>query len=373
MKLSKLFLKTVSSLVIAVGLIGLAGCLDEIEFDSSSSIDDGIAIQGKLVLGSPSFVSITIRKVFNFKDTPRLISARSVVLEDEDGNEVEIDSKADGVYYRELDNLPNFKVEYGRSYKLKVSTFDNRNFESTLDEIYPVSTPESLEVKRTQVETQDVNGNNKLFDQLTYTVSTPLKPEGATQNARILWEMVSTYKFSDTPTSYGQRSCRPVQIDEENKTCYLTSSPVKNYVVINGPTLSSDRVDNFEILNTPLSSLYSEGFYLTVLQQSLSPESLDYWSQVNQVVDRTGGIFQAPAGKVRGNFTNVDDPKDEVFGFFYATEERVQRVFVSPEMADNPPLPCPSATDDFGRAANDCCNCTTITGSTTVKPSWWLQ
>lgn len=366
--------RIVGIFILAIGIFGLSSCLEEISFTQPEAIDDGIAIQGKLVKGDPSIVSVTLRKTFDFAEAARLINAREVTIINESNNELELKSNADGVFTLEIPaDHPDFKVEYGNSFKLKVATFDNRVFESEFESLSPVPQPDNLEVKKTQIVTKDVNGNEKLFDQLTYTVSTPLAPEGIAEKTRILWEMVSTYRFSDTPEAHGQRACRPTQIEEENKTCYLTSAPVTNYVVLNGQTLSMDRVDNYEILNANPTPIYSEGLYLTVLQQSLSPTAFEYWSQVNQVVDRTGDIFQSPVGKVITNFKSMSDPDAEVYGYFYVTEEKVQRVFVSPELAGNPPKPCPAIPNDFGQVSNDCCNCLTITNSSREKPEWWTE
>lgn len=55
-----------------------AGCLDKIEFDRPDTIDSGIAIQGKLVKGSPSTIRVSIRKVFNFKEAKRLLNVASL-------------------------------------------------------------------------------------------------------------------------------------------------------------------------------------------------------------------------------------------------------------------------------------------------------
>ena len=355
------------------GLVFLSGCLDEIDFAKADAIDSSIAIQGKIVKSNPSFVSITIRGVFNFEDVPRLLNAQEVTVEDESGNIVEIPSNADGIFFLELPDDHPFKVDYGKSYKVNVATFDGRNYSSSLEELFPAPTPENLDVKRTQIETQDVNGNIKLFDQLTYSISTPLKAPSSSVNARLLWELISTFKFTDSPESYGRRACFPTRLDSEAKTCYITSSPVTNYVTLNGPDLSVDRVDNVELLNASLNSNYAEGYYLSVLQQSLSPTAFAYWEQVGNVVSRTGSLFQAPAGKVITNLVNTADPKEDIFGYFYATEQTTRRIFVSPDLADNPPLPCPSPPSESGQAANDCCNCTTAGVSSTVKPSWWIN
>lgn len=374
MKVSKFIERFTLITIFAVGLIGFSSCLDEIDFASAETIDEAIAIQGKVVKANPSYISVTIRGVFNFMDVPRLLDARLVTVEDESGNTVELPTGADGVFYLEVaDNDPNFKIDYGKSYKINVSTFDNRNYSSSLEELLPAPSVEDLTVAKTQIETVDANGNTKTFDQLTYSVSTPLKPTNSTENARLLWEFISTYQFTDSPESYGARACRPTAIESAAKTCYITTSPQTNYISLNGQELSVDRVDNFEVLNTGISSIYAEGYYLTVSQQSLTQTAYDYWAQVGNVVARTGDLFQAPAGKVITNLVNTEDPKEDIFGYFYATEETVRRVYVSPDLADNPPLPCPAPPSEGGQAPNDCCNCSSVTTSSTVRPVWWIN
>lgn len=359
---------------LALGLIVSAGCLDEIDFAKAGKIDDSIAIQGKIVKANPSFVNVTIRSVFNFQDAARLINVREVTVEDESGNKVELESNADGVFFLEIaDNDPNFKVDYGKSYKINVSTFDGRNYSSSFDELQPAPVPDAIKATRTEIETVDVNGNSRIFDQITYTVDSPLKAPNSSVNARILWELISTYRLTDSPESYGQRACFPTRIEEFNKTCYITSSPVTNYLTLDGTELSAERVDNYELISTGLTPLYAEGFYMAVLQQSLSEEAYAYWAQVGTVVDRTGDLFQAPAGKVITNIVNTDDEKEDVFGYFYATEETVRRVFVSPEFAGNPNRTCPAQPTEGGQAPNDCCDCLTAGKSTRIQPEWWVD
>lgn len=355
------------------GLVFLSGCLDEIDFATADAIDESIAIQGRVVKSDPSFIAITIRGVFNFEDVPRLLNAQEVTVEDESGNIVEIPTNADGIFFLEVPDDHPFKIEIGKSYKVNVTTFDGRSYTSSLEELFPAPIPDDLSVERTQIEVRDVNGNNRLFDQLTYGISTPLRPPNSFENARLLWELISTFQFTDSPESYGRRACFPTRIDEFNKTCFISSSPVTNYITLNGPELGVERVDNFEILNADLNSNYAEGFYLSVLQQSLSQTAFDYWEQVGNVVSRDGSLFQAPAGKVITNLVNTVDPKEDIFGYFYATEQSTRRIFVSPDLADNPPLPCPSPINEAGQAANDCCNCLTAGDATTERPTWWIN
>ena len=358
-----------------LGLIWMVGCLDKIDFERPDTIENGIAIQGRLIKGEPSVISVTIRKIFDFSETARLINAREVILINENNQELDLMSNADGIYFLEIpsDN-PNFDLDYGTSYKLKVNTFDNRTYESTLERLYPVPELEKLEVRKASIESVNAIGQLVSTEVLDFVVSTSLTPEGFSEKAQVLWELESVHKLTDSPNSYGGFSCRPTLIDEEEKTCYITSSPVANYVVLDGTTFSGERVDEYSIFQSTFNTNFAEGYYLNVFQQSLSPTAYNYWAQVNSVVNRTGDIFEAPAGKVVTNFKNIENPDDEVYGYFYVTEQREGRVYVSPELANNPTRRCPAVVPAGGTPPSDCCNCLSLTGRSTIqRPIWWVE
>lgn len=355
-------------------LLLLAGCLDEIDSVITETVDQGVAIQGRIVKGNPSFVAVTIKSVFNFKNSPRFLDVKEVSVEDELGNSLRLESNADGRFFLEIPaNHPFFGVEYGKSYRVNVTTLEDKKYRSTLEQLYPAPLPDSLTVKKVVVETVDNRGISRMFDQLVYSISTSLKPTNSNENARLAWKVSSTYQFTDSPGSYGRTSCSPTQIDDQSKSCYITIAPLTNQALLDGSNLSVDRIDSLEILTTSINSIHSEGLYMTAIQQSLSETAYEYLAQIRNLGERTGDPFQAPVGRIVTNLSNVDDPSENVFGFFYATEEVVERVFVSPDFVDNPGRPCPAPRLSLGQGPSNCCNCTTIPNASTVKPEWWVN
>ncbi len=363
-----------ASMLICVLLV-LPSCLDDIEFDRPETIENGIAIQGKLVKGNPSFIRVTLRRIFDFSENARLINARSVILMDEEGNSLTLDSRQEGVFLEEIpDDNPNLTIDYGKSYKIRVETFDGRTFESTFEELLPVPTPRNLRVNKVVKEGIDALGRIVDRDFISFTLDTPLSVNEDSENVKLLWELEATYKLSDTPESYSGRSCWPIRVNNvDNKTCFVTSSPTTNFIPLDGASISNNSIEDYTLYETTASSLFSEGYYFTAFQQSMSNSAFEYWSQVNQVLSRTGDLFEPPAGKVTSNFVNVDNPKDEVFGYFYATEEKPIRIFVAPEFVENPPNYCPAPLTEGGIADNTCCDCMTAGDATTVRPVWWIE
>lgn len=351
----------------------IGGCLDRIDFNRPETISDGVAIQGKLVKGSPSFINVTLKQVLDFQSAPRLINARAVTLFDESGNSLALDTRAEGVFFKTIfDNDPNMTIDFGKSYKIKVETFDNRTFESALETILPVPTPTALNAKRIQKETVNAVGEVVVSnDFIGFTLDTPLEVNPGAGNVKLVWELEGVYQITDSPETHGSRACRGTRIEEFNKSCYVSVSPSDNFLPLDGTTLNVNAISDFALYNLPISPIFSEGYYLRVFQQSVTDDAFEYWSQVNKVASRSGSLFEASVGKVKSNITNVNEPEKETFGYFYATEEKEIRVFVAPELAESPRLPCPGALNQGGAAPSNCCNCLTIANSTAERPIWW--
>lgn len=360
---------------IFTGIILLViACIDPIEFEQPDTLQNTLSIQGKLAIGESNYISVSIRKVFDFSSTPQLVRAQSVMLFDESDNEMEIPSSAAGIHFLDFDkDNVDFNIDYNKCYRVSILLFDGRKYESGIECLLPVPTPESLTVSK--VEEEVVNGIGELerANLLEFSISTPLQVDSNSDNTRLLWELETTYKFSDSPDFYrGPCGRLRIQVDEEKKTCFFTESTFFNYVPFDGTKVNQTTLTNNLVWKILPSFIFAEGLYLTLFQQSLTPTAHTYWRQVNQLTSRKGDVFEATDAKVITNFINVDNPKEEVYGYFYATEEKLVRAYVSPEYAGNIRPFCPEPFP-FGTPPADCCNCLSNRNSTLEKPSWWQE
>ena len=315
------------------------GCLDEIEFERPTTIDNGIAIQAKLVKGSPNTIHVSIQKLFNFKDVQRLLNVKSVTLLNEEGQELSLESQKEGLYEQVLTDFP---IDYNMGYKIKVATFDNRVFESSFEYIVPTPSPTKLIGQIEIRERPDAIGGIGEFEVIAFRLDTPLRKNEQDTNNRILWELGVTYKVTD----------------DQAMPCYVNASPIQNYVPFDGTAALSNQVENISLYETVPTALFAGGYYLTVFQQSLSKSAFDYWSQANTIINRSGSLFEPPVGNISSNFTNINNPEEVLFGFFYASEEKVIRTFIPPALAGFPSQSCSP------------CNCSLLEGSP-EKPDWW--
>jgi len=356
-------------------VISLFSCVDKIDFAQPEVIQNAIAIQGKLTKGNPSRVEVEISEVFNFSESPRLISAQYVELVDDSGNKVELVTKEQGIY--QLDLLPDMAIDiaYGKGYKIKTALFDGTTYESEFDTLYPVTIPTDIATQKVQELKVNEFGVIDTLNFITFNTSTEF-PVYNGQKINLLWEIESTFKLSDSPAIYLScpRDCQPTNSQRSPKTCFINFSPVQNYKTLNTQELSGDKVTDFTIFTTAIKSfIFSEGFYLTVLQQSLSEDAHEYWSTVALLTNRIGSVFQAPAGRINSNIRSIDNEEAVVFGYFFATESNIQRIYVPPALADFPQTVCPAFPNPDGSGPGNCCDCLCELNSTLEQPEWWVE
>ena len=349
-------------------------CVDVIEFERPSSYDDAITIHGKLLKGDPSIVEVRTQAAFNLTNFAPSIPMEEVLLVDEEGNTISLAVRQTGSYRAEISiDHPTMKIEYGRKYKIQMTAKDGEEYESDFDQLLAGIKPDSLTTRNIEV---DGAGRGE-FEIVTreaigFNIYTPTKASGSDETARFLWEIMPTYKITDTPELYSGFACCGIRKDREAKTCYASFFPTNYRFVYNASTSTRGQLDSLQIYRQVPYHIFAEGYYLTVFQQVLSPEAFKYWSQLDLLVNPRGDVFREPAGRIITNIESKTDPDKEIYGYFYAAEQHVIRVYVSPEFAGNPDRFCPPPAAP-GCAPPICCNCESVENSTSVKPEWWVE
>jgi len=301
--------------------IGIQACISDVEFDPINNIEDTLAIQGQFARGNPHVFSARIGRVRDFSGRSIPIVVREVTLSNELGQEV-VAPNTNGDFYEVSipENSADFMVEDFMTFSLSVRTADGRIYESTSEPLLPV--PSVEEVNATIVEREAIGAADQIVLQrmLSYAVNTELTIPNTPDLIGLRWTFSETYQLTDTPVD-----------GSEAKSCFIFQGlGANNEIVVDPQELGVNRLDDFILFERPIGNTYAEGNYFTILQHSLSPGAQDYFNAISNIIVRDGNIFESPAGRVISNFTNIDDPEDEVFGYFYATTIDTARVFLSP-------------------------------------------
>lgn len=343
---------------------GIQACISDIEFDPINNIEDTLAIQGQFVRGNPHVFSARIGRVRDFSGRSIPIVVREVILSNELGQEVVVPN-IDGENYELVipANSPDFIVEDFMSFNLNVRTADGRVYQSTDEPLLPVSRVEEVNAEIVERETIGAADRIVLQPMLSYSVNTELAIPNTNDLIGLRWTFSETFQLTDTPVD-----------GSEPQTCFVSQAlGATEEVVVNPNELGQSRIDDFVLFERSIGSTYAEGNYFTILQYSLSPGAIEYFTAISNIIVRDGNIFESPAGRIVSNFTNVDDPEDEVFGYFFATEIDTARIFLSP--ADLGPNITPRCPPDSERPVEcpdqACCDCLSENNSSLERPDWW--
>ena len=361
-------MKKLGSYVLVVVICLFYGrCVDPIDFELDAKFKDAIVIQAQLVKGEDnSYVEVNITRLFDFTQESRLpVNVQQVVLYDDQGEQMELQTRSPGRYNVPLDASTPIQAEVGRGYRLRVRTLDGRTFDSTMDIMPPNLTPTSLDIDRVTVEFINEDDEFTTSDRIALSIDTEidLDSEGG-----VFWEIRNIYRVTDSGINSG-----------EIKTCYLEGVANTNNIYVLDPRNFTDRqVTNFPLAQLPLTTFMAEGMYYEVRQYSLSPGAFAYWNAIDILSEREGSVFDRPVGEVPTNFTNTEASDDAVFGYFFASEEKLIRKRIPQELISDIATTCPSVRPCFAGPGGTCicglcCDCLDDPSATLERPSWWID
>jgi len=347
------------------------GCLDELDIDAPRNVQDGIVITARLIW-SPggSFISVELNRVFDFTgQSLQKIGAREVVLLNDSGESILVPELQAGVHQLNIDQNTPFSVDVGSSFQLSIATFDGRELISRPDQLQAVPEISAVSVRNVMKDGVDGLRENIRVPFLEFSVETPVvMAENQDEKSHLKWDFIRTYEVTDEG-----------QLGVESKTCYISETPDPTRLSVEDGNRFADDIIKSVVYDEQITGRFSQGYYLTVIQQSLSAEAHEYWDAVSQSIERTGNLFEPPAGRIQTNFEewSGDARPDDVFGFFYVTSQDLFNYYVSPEMAGNPVTFCPPPPTPpppgGGCAFPICCDCLSVQGSSLSKPFFWQE
>ena len=334
-------------------------CIEEIDLVPEAGQEQSIAIHGRLTKGvtnnDPSEVRVAISNVFSFDASSRRnVAVRTVKLIDQDGNSIEVPEVSTGIYITRLTSSTPVQAVLGNSYILEIATFNNKVYRSEAEFLNEVPSVGELRYDLTQQEVVDKEGEPVLRDKLTYYITPNVNQENG--DVGLLWEFERTYRATDNP---GNR-------------CYLTDRPNAPRSFIFDPADFADAdVGEIELLTLDRDARFAEGNLLTVTQSSLSRGGLEYYNNINVLLEKDGNMFDVPAATIGSNFSNVEDPDDRVYGYFFATQTKFSRVQIKEDEVPNLRKTCPPISPPAPGGCDVCCSCLQFPNSSLIPPPFW--
>jgi hypothetical protein len=353
---TKMYLYILSSFFLSLVVIA---CLDQIELQNQKFSTRVVILQGRLVQasgGASVSVSLTFTGILAGTEQESHVSGAKVSLIDEKGRSWPLNENLSArIYSAKIpQNNAAFPVQTGQKYHIRAILNDGRVYESNPEPLMPVPKLEKVTYKYLIKNILDQKGFATPDTFVRYSVYTSLKTSADAPKANLKWEFHVWYKLTD----------------HKNKVCYNYEPQTADKVYIyNGSFLKQDRLDEHGVLDVFYEFKFAEGYYIKHVQEALSPGAYRYWEEVKKLAERNGNMFDPPPGTISTNIRNVNDPNDQVFGYFYATTQDTLPMFITPKEMGYPTLFC-ADPNSISRICDDCLK---QHFSTLVKPKFWPQ
>lgn len=175
----------------------------------------------------------------------------------------------------------------------------------------------------------------------------------------VRWNLLETYLFRERPKMVNSPDAPP-------QWCYITNDLEGQSVFLHdGSALKNSVISRRLMTRRTADNAFVSSYYLQVVRSSLTKDAYRYWTEINQVANAQGSIFDRPLAAVQSNIYNIDDPEEDILGYFEVSNVDTTRLLIREN--DTPfsiSTPCPL----FGPITDECDNCLLLDNSAKVKP-----
>lgn len=314
--------RTYGILMVLIAVV-LPGCIDPYT-PALRENRVALVVEGQIT-DQPGSQTITLSRSSPLNDTAFYpVEGAWVFMVDEEGALLEFPETKPGRYSRWVGEGEMLR---GRNYRLHIETVEGEVYESDPEQL----TPECPEVENVYWEFDTLGTADP--EQPLYGIQFYLDLDGDVDQPRnYRWQLEETWQY------YAANRIQYVSNDGiildpwEDPFIYYTCWYTGSIPLIFTATTGS--LENNVLKKQPLHFVSSETkrlqtrYSLLVRQYALSDKAYDYWTQVRQQNQESGGLYETQPDRVPGNIYNVDEPDAQVLGFFNLSSVSEKRIFV---------------------------------------------
>jgi hypothetical protein len=349
--------KYIAFLVLTLG--ALQGCISPFDVD----VDEGakkLVVNG-LITNEPGPYTVKINKTTSygghFTDVNDDVLGATVTISDDSGVTETLKEVHEGEFRTSATGIQG---RIGGSYTLRIKLKNGEEFVSEVEKLQPVPPIDRLYFVFRETTLIDTNRNDHYKPYFELRIDTK---DPALEKNYYRWTSVGTYEVETQPEKFViyDRLGNPISAPKECcRQCWVTktdySVEVASDRLFNGQSLIGKAVSTIPI--TP--QFMGIKYHVALKQYSLSEKVYTFWKMLETQTVGTGSVQDPAPANARGNISKVNDPDEQVLGYFGASGVATRNIFL--KRSDVPvPFPGFEFPDD----------CRVIPGSTTVRPSFW--
>lgn len=310
--------------------IFLFGCIEQIELDTEP-IGDQLVIFGGINT-SDLEQTIEIFKTSPFQNRFSPILGATVKVIDNLGNEGQMFGNTRGIYTL---NLNSIDIIPGRAYYLDITLVSGDHYRSE-PQLVPFATAIETSTREYKVRETLSEGGVVVEDQvLEFTGTTEIFNE-LSNDFYLRWDIDEVYVLrpTDFPDPFN---------DVPDEYYFSLEVDPQNIALFNGEGIRITSLDRKVLATKPFDYTFLDKHFFFIQVHSMTRETYNFWRKLDLLTNSTGSIFDVPPGAIASNLFNVNDPEEEVLGFFEVTNMTYERIVVFRD--DGPFEPPPSGCD----------------------------
>ncbi|MGW8314938.1 MAG: DUF4249 domain-containing protein [Bacteroidales bacterium] len=303
-------------------VLALPGCIDPFTPDIKDN-QVSLVVEA-LITDCPGIQTINLSRSSPLNDTTFYpVEGAWVFLFDEEGVVREFSEMEPGKYGRWIGEG---ELSRGQNYWLHIETGDGEVYESDAEQL----TPQCPEVDSVYWELDSLgtaDPGNPLYGIQFY-----LDLEGKEDQPRnYRWELEETWEYHAAYLIQYIYDGNSLQ-EWEDPYIYNSCWYIGNIPAIF--TASTSSLENNSLKKQPLHFVSSETqrlqtrYSLLIRQYALSEKAYDYWTQVRQQNQESGGLYETQPDRIPGNIHNVNEENEQVLGYFNLSSVSEKRIFV---------------------------------------------
>lgn len=298
-----------------------ASCSEVIDLDIDSE-GGQLVVYGRVtngVLGN----EISLSKSTLAGLPPRNVSGARVELVDGQGNTGRYTETGDGKYIFD----GSFTGEPGESYHVRIRLADGEEYESIPEVMPEPGARDSLYYVLQEIEetsNQGITFTRNVISILADTEITDPRPD-----LFLKWDIEEVFSF--------QQAFLPLHNFPfyERKICYMSEELEEQRVLLyDGSELRATNIAGQLVIDRTIDGDFKGTHYFNYIKQSLTQGAYTFWDGLDQNTNRVGSIFDQPPGALSTNLFNVNDPNEEVLGYFEVMAADTTRLKITNSIID---------------------------------------
>ena len=304
-------------------LLLLSGCIERY-YPESDDIFTGTLVINASLTNIPGTQTIQISRSDGLL-LPEFIPESSCVVEVENqaGDQLSFSETTPGYYSA---NVPEGFMRIGDQYMLRVLTSNGNTYLSEYSRLHPSSPIDRIYYELESYPTEDPE---VFIDGIQFYIDFQID---ADSSEFMRWELLETYEFHN-PDYEGfiysyDRILRPLPDSLDDRLCWITGHVNAIY------TLDAANMTSPSYSYMPLHFVSNEtqrlsyGYSLLVKQHAMDEPAFRYWDELKKNSHNQKGLYDRLPSITPSNISNVDDPHEQILGFFGVSGVTEKRVFI---------------------------------------------